>query len=118
MRCWLAENPQHKHGVHRYSLEQLGLDLGDGQSPVSPDYREWIRSSGDSRKIRRLRGTAEENGTGSRPAPHLLAYADDPGSRVPVPIFRAVTGGLGGNGDRHLRYAPEPVPVSARAPES
>ncbi|HXX92734.1 MAG TPA: sulfotransferase, partial [Planctomycetota bacterium] len=26
MRSWLAENPQHKHGVHRYSLEQFGLD--------------------------------------------------------------------------------------------
>lgn len=23
---WLAENRQHKHGVHRYSLEQFGLD--------------------------------------------------------------------------------------------
>ena len=26
MRRWLAENPQGKHGVHRYSLEQFGLD--------------------------------------------------------------------------------------------
>lgn len=23
---WLADNPQHKHGVHRYSLEAFGLD--------------------------------------------------------------------------------------------
>jgi hypothetical protein len=26
MKRWLAENPQHKHGVHRYSLEQFGLE--------------------------------------------------------------------------------------------
>ncbi len=25
MRRWLADNPQHKHGVHRYSLAQFGL---------------------------------------------------------------------------------------------
>jgi len=26
-RCeqWLAANPRHKHGVHKYSLEQFGL---------------------------------------------------------------------------------------------
>ena len=26
MREYLAENPKHKHGTHRYSLEQFGLD--------------------------------------------------------------------------------------------
>lgn len=26
MKQWLAENPQHKHGIHRYSLEQFGLE--------------------------------------------------------------------------------------------
>lgn len=26
MRSFLAANPQHKHGEHRYSLEQFGLD--------------------------------------------------------------------------------------------
>ncbi len=26
MRKWLTENPQHKHGVHRYRLEQFGLN--------------------------------------------------------------------------------------------
>ncbi len=26
MRIWLSANPQNKHGVHRYSLEQFGLD--------------------------------------------------------------------------------------------
>ena len=29
MRRYLEENPQHKHGVHRYSAEQFGLDSGD-----------------------------------------------------------------------------------------
>jgi hypothetical protein len=24
--AWLKENPQHKHGAHRYTLEQFGLD--------------------------------------------------------------------------------------------
>jgi hypothetical protein len=23
---WISENPQHKHGIHRYSLEQFGLE--------------------------------------------------------------------------------------------
>jgi len=26
MHTWLHENPQHKHGVHEYSIEQFGLD--------------------------------------------------------------------------------------------
>ncbi|AFZ29906.1 hypothetical protein Glo7428_1338 [Gloeocapsa sp. PCC 7428] len=26
IQTWLARNPQHKHGVHRYSLDQFGLD--------------------------------------------------------------------------------------------
>ena len=26
MRAWLAGNPQHKHGVHRYSLEDFGIE--------------------------------------------------------------------------------------------
>ncbi|VFM97996.1 MAG: Sulfotransferase family protein, partial [Candidatus Kentron sp. G] len=29
MKNWLAENPQHKHGVHRYTLEEYGLDEGE-----------------------------------------------------------------------------------------
>jgi hypothetical protein len=28
MQTWLAANPQGKHGRHRYSLEQFGLDEG------------------------------------------------------------------------------------------
>jgi hypothetical protein len=26
MKQWLADNRQHKHGAHRYSLEEYGLD--------------------------------------------------------------------------------------------
>ncbi|MBW4634020.1 MAG: sulfotransferase [Iphinoe sp. HA4291-MV1] len=26
MKRWISENPQHKHGVHQYSLEQFGLE--------------------------------------------------------------------------------------------
>lgn len=26
IKNWLAQNPQHKHGVHQYSLQQFGLD--------------------------------------------------------------------------------------------
>ena len=26
MTDWLSRNPQHKHGVHRYGLEDFGLD--------------------------------------------------------------------------------------------
>lgn len=29
MRAYLEDNPQHKHGVHRYSAEQFGLDAED-----------------------------------------------------------------------------------------
>ena len=26
IKDWLRENPQHKHGVHKYTLDQFGLD--------------------------------------------------------------------------------------------
>jgi len=39
MRAWLASNPQHKHGVHRYSLEQFGLDRGR-VAEATREYRE------------------------------------------------------------------------------
>jgi hypothetical protein len=29
MAHWLSENPQHKHGPHRYSLDQFGLTAAD-----------------------------------------------------------------------------------------
>ena len=34
MKQWLADNRQHKHGAHRYSLEAYGLDA----EPVRTDY--------------------------------------------------------------------------------
>ncbi|MBX6313202.1 MAG: sulfotransferase [Isosphaeraceae bacterium] len=40
MRRWLAENPQHKHGVHRYSLEQFGLDP-DALNRRFAAYHAW-----------------------------------------------------------------------------
>jgi hypothetical protein len=41
LRLWLAENPQHKHGVHRYSLEQFGLNA-DKVNNRFANYREWM----------------------------------------------------------------------------
>lgn len=44
VRAWLAANPQHKHGVHRYSLEQFGLD----ENAVDERwafYRDWLARS-------------------------------------------------------------------------
>jgi hypothetical protein len=38
---WLVENPQHKHGVHRYSLEQFGLDA-ETLNTAFARYRAWI----------------------------------------------------------------------------
>jgi len=39
VRRWLAENPRHKKGVHRYSTTQFGLQPGDIEA-VGRDYRE------------------------------------------------------------------------------
>jgi hypothetical protein len=39
MRAWLAANPQGKHGRHRYSLEQFGLDRA-AVDRLFPDYPE------------------------------------------------------------------------------
>jgi len=36
----LAEDPQHKHGVHRYSLEQFGLDAAAVDERFAA-YRDW-----------------------------------------------------------------------------
>jgi hypothetical protein len=41
MTAWLAANPQHKHGVHRYSLEQFGLDAEAVNERFAP-YRRWV----------------------------------------------------------------------------
>jgi hypothetical protein len=40
-RHYLAENPQHKHGVHRYSLDDFGLDAAAVARHFG-DYRAWV----------------------------------------------------------------------------
>lgn len=40
-RRWLAENPQHKHGVHRYQLEDFGLDAATVERSFA-GYRQWL----------------------------------------------------------------------------
>lgn len=39
MQAWLAAHPQHKHGIHRYSLEQFGLDRTRVEE-VTKEYRQ------------------------------------------------------------------------------
>ena len=40
-RRYLAENPQHKHGVHTYALADFGL-TADRVNSAFADYREWL----------------------------------------------------------------------------
>ncbi|VFN02193.1 MAG: Phosphopantetheine attachment site, partial [Candidatus Kentron sp. G] len=42
MKGWLAENPQHKHGVHRYTLEEYGLDEGEIRCYVLRNSRDIV----------------------------------------------------------------------------
>ena len=42
MRAWLAANPQHKHGVPRYTLEEFGLSLDE----VRGSFREYTQHFG------------------------------------------------------------------------
>lgn len=44
LNYWISENPQHKHGVHRYSLEQFGLNPGVVNSRFA-NYRERFNIS-------------------------------------------------------------------------
>lgn len=41
VRRWLAENPQHKHGLHRYSAQQFGL-AGRRLDERLEAYRAWM----------------------------------------------------------------------------
>jgi len=41
VRRWLAENPQHKHGVHRYSLDDFGLDAATVERSFA-GYNQWL----------------------------------------------------------------------------
>jgi len=45
LQRWLAENPQHKHGVHRYSLDQFGLTPASVNERFSR-YRDWVAQRG------------------------------------------------------------------------
>jgi hypothetical protein len=50
MRAYLANNPQHKHGAHRYALEDFGLDA----KTVGARFRRYteqfcIASAGSAR---------------------------------------------------------------------
>ncbi|MCP5104158.1 MAG: sulfotransferase [bacterium] len=38
---WRAENPQHKHGAHKYSLEGFGLTAADIEKEFSQYYEEY-----------------------------------------------------------------------------
>jgi hypothetical protein len=38
MVAWLSQNPQNKHGAHRYALEQFGLD----RETVRREFAEYI----------------------------------------------------------------------------
>lgn len=40
-RRWLAQNPQHKHGVHRYRLDDFGLDAATVDRHFAA-YRDWL----------------------------------------------------------------------------
>ncbi|GIW39440.1 MAG: putative sulfotransferase [Candidatus Binatia bacterium] len=41
MRLWLAENPQGKHGAHRYDLADFGLRLGEVREAFLPYVRRF-----------------------------------------------------------------------------
>jgi len=42
MRQWLAANRQHKHGAHRYTLEEYGLS----EAQVREDFSDYAKEFG------------------------------------------------------------------------
>jgi hypothetical protein len=45
IRAWLKENPQHKHGVHKYNLEKFGLtdgEVGNRFSQYIEKYKDLL----------------------------------------------------------------------------
>jgi hypothetical protein len=44
MRRWLADNPQHKHGAHRYDLAEFGLTPGQITAALAP-YLDRFRTA-------------------------------------------------------------------------
>jgi hypothetical protein len=47
MQRWVEANPQHKHGAHRYTLEQFGLDRSEIKR-ISAPYRERFEIPAES----------------------------------------------------------------------
>jgi len=47
MERWIEANPRHKHGAHRYDLEQFGLDRGEIER-ISAAYRERFEIPAES----------------------------------------------------------------------
>ena len=46
MKAFMEENPRHRHGVHRYTLEQFGLRTGEMEDAFGP-YLERFDLGGD-----------------------------------------------------------------------
>jgi len=47
MRSWLANNPQHKHGRHQYSMEEYGLTEEDITSTMGP-YLDYFKDKSNN----------------------------------------------------------------------
>ena len=47
MERWIEANPRHKHGAHRYTLEQFCLDHGEIER-ISAPYRERFEIPAES----------------------------------------------------------------------
>ena len=45
LQQWIQDNPQHKHGVHRYTLDQFGLTEPQIQEKFSPYYDRFASFS-------------------------------------------------------------------------
>jgi hypothetical protein len=41
MERWMVEQPRHKHGVHRYSLEQFGLGREEVEAKAAPYHERF-----------------------------------------------------------------------------
>ena len=44
MAKWAAENPQHRHGVHEYSLERYGLEWSAIEEVFAPYLDRYLSS--------------------------------------------------------------------------
>lgn len=47
MHAWIANNPQHKHGKHRYSMEEYGLKAEDITDSMGP-YLDYFKDKSDN----------------------------------------------------------------------